>query len=190
MLRATVELLEETGYAELTMSAVAARAGSTTPALYRRFPSKVELVYRAAFATPAEDQHLPWTEEALWRSTVTGAVTAMVESSVAFFSRPAVRAAVAGLLTEMPGRPGLSADLLGQLQQTSYARLQRCLDAAVRDGAVAPGTTATALLDLVSGTVFMALSNERVLDRAWVEHTVAMVVGGITAQTAGPAEDT
>jgi AcrR family transcriptional regulator len=187
MLQATLELLEEVGYAELTMSAVAARAGSTTPALYRRFPSKAELVYRAAFATPSQDQ-LPWAEEALWRTSPENAVRSLVQSSIAFFGRPAIRAAVAGLLAEMPGRPGLSRNLLGQLQQPSYVRLQRCLDTAAADGTVAPGTTATDLLDLISGAVFMALSNERELDQAWIDRTVAMVATGITvASTAdGP----
>ncbi|MBJ7358740.1 TetR/AcrR family transcriptional regulator [Nocardioides sp.] len=185
MLRATLELLGEVGYAELTMSAVAERAGSTTPALYRRFPSKPELVYRAAFATPSEDQ-LPWAEETLWRTSPVAAVRSLVESSIAFFGRPAIRAAVAGLLAEMPGRPGLSRNLLGQLQEPSYDRLQRCLDRAAAAGTVRPGTVATDVLDLVSGTVFMALSNERDLDRAWVDRAVAMVAGGVTV-TADPA---
>jgi AcrR family transcriptional regulator len=183
MLQATLELLEEVGYAELTMSAVAGRAGSTTPALYRRFPSKAELVYRAAFATPTDDQ-LPWAEETLWRTSPVDAVRSLVESSIAFFGRGAIRAAVAGLLAEMPGRPGLSRNLLGLLQEPSYVRLQRCLDLAAGDGTVAPGTTATDLLDLISGTVFMALANERDLDQAWVDRTVAMVANGITVAAA------
>ena len=52
VLRATVELLDEIGYARLTIPLVATRAGATPPAVYRRFPTKLELVYEAVFPTP------------------------------------------------------------------------------------------------------------------------------------------
>ncbi len=50
--RATVELLGEVGYTELTMAAVASRAGSTTPALYRRFSSKAGWIWLAGRMKP------------------------------------------------------------------------------------------------------------------------------------------
>src|SRR5207302_72649 len=45
---ATVELLTRDGYANLTMSGVAAAAGVSTATLYRRWRSKLELLVRAA----------------------------------------------------------------------------------------------------------------------------------------------
>ena len=48
-LAATRELLVEVGYPRLTVAAVAGRAGTTKPALYRRWPSLPHLVYEAAF---------------------------------------------------------------------------------------------------------------------------------------------
>ena len=39
----------EIGYSNLTMAAVAERAGTTKTALYRRWSSKAELVHEAAF---------------------------------------------------------------------------------------------------------------------------------------------
>src|SRR3979411_802181 len=52
-LRAAAELLVEIGYSNVTMAAVAERAGTTKTALYRRWSSKAELVHEAAFpATP------------------------------------------------------------------------------------------------------------------------------------------
>lgn len=44
ILTATIELLEEQGYADMTMQGVAARAGVSTATLYRRWTSKQELV--------------------------------------------------------------------------------------------------------------------------------------------------
>ena len=49
ILRATADLLVEIGYSNLTMAAVADRAGTTKTALYRRWSSKAELVHEAAF---------------------------------------------------------------------------------------------------------------------------------------------
>src|SRR4029078_2668204 len=49
ILRATTDLLVEIGYSNLTMAAVAERAGTTKTALYRRWASKAEIVHEAAF---------------------------------------------------------------------------------------------------------------------------------------------
>src|SRR3954465_7660901 len=49
ILAATADLLVEIGYANLTMAAVAERAGTTKTALYRRWSGKAELIHEAAF---------------------------------------------------------------------------------------------------------------------------------------------
>ena len=49
VLAATAELLQEVGYAGLSIAAVAARAGTHKPAIYRRWPTKAQLVHEAAF---------------------------------------------------------------------------------------------------------------------------------------------
>jgi AcrR family transcriptional regulator len=47
VLRATIRELEATGYQRLSLAVVAAQAGTTKPALYRRWPSKQQLVLDA-----------------------------------------------------------------------------------------------------------------------------------------------
>ncbi|OOK82452.1 bacterial regulatory s, tetR family protein [Mycobacterium kansasii] len=49
---ATAELLVQIGYSNLSLAAVAERAGTTKSALYRRWSSKAELVHEAAFRRP------------------------------------------------------------------------------------------------------------------------------------------
>ncbi|CRH12004.1 TetR family transcriptional regulator [Mycobacterium tuberculosis] len=49
ILSATAELLVQIGYSNLSLAAVAERAGTTKSALYRRWSSKAELVHEAAF---------------------------------------------------------------------------------------------------------------------------------------------
>jgi AcrR family transcriptional regulator len=47
VLDATVAVLSEVGYARLTIEAVARRAGTTKPSIYRRWPSRQHLVLEA-----------------------------------------------------------------------------------------------------------------------------------------------
>ncbi len=172
VLRATVELLEEIGYTRLTIPLVAARAGATPPAVYRRWPTKIELVYEAVFPTPPSAE-LPLSDD------VESAVAALLRASVALFTAPAAHTAWSGLMAELPSEPGLSARLLGKQQDSTYRRLQGYLDKAAAEGRAAPGVDARVLVDMIGGTVIMALANERTLDDAWVEQTAALISRGL-----------
>jgi AcrR family transcriptional regulator len=172
VLRATVELLEEIGYTRLTIPLVAARAGSTPPAVYRRFPTKIELVYAAVFPS------LPSAEIVLG-GDLESAVRALIHASIDLFSRPAVHSAIAGLMAEMPSQPGLSARLLSRVQDSTYDRLQQLLDKAATEGLATRGVDARLFLDMIGGTVMMSLANERNLDDAWVDAATALIVSGV-----------
>jgi AcrR family transcriptional regulator len=54
ILAATLELLDEVGFADLTVEAVAARAGAAKTAVYRRWPSKIPLVVDALIRSRPE----------------------------------------------------------------------------------------------------------------------------------------
>jgi AcrR family transcriptional regulator len=47
VLRATLAVLDESGYGDLTLEGVARKAGATKPAIYRRWPSRQRLVLSA-----------------------------------------------------------------------------------------------------------------------------------------------
>ena len=172
VLRATIELLDEIGYTRLTIPLVAARAGSTPPAVYRRFSTKIELVYEAVFPSLAALE-LPLADD------LESGVRALIRASIDLFSRPAVHSAISGLMAEMPSEPGLSARLLGRLQDNTYVRLQQFLDTAAAVGLAASNVDARLFLDMISGTVTMALANERDLDDAWVDQAAALIMKGI-----------
>lgn len=172
LLRATVELLEEVGYNRLTIPLVAARAGSTPPAVYRRFRSKIELVYEAVFPTPPSAE-LPLTD------SIESSVRQLIQASVALFGAPAAHTAWAGLMGELPGEPGLSARLLGRHQNSTYELLQHFLDQAAGEGRAAEGVDARVLVDMIGGTVLMALANERIIDDAWVDRVTSLIVSGL-----------
>jgi AcrR family transcriptional regulator len=172
VLRATLELLQEVGYNRLTIPQVAARAGATPPAVYRRFPSKMELVYEAVFATTTTAE-LPLSDD------LGSTMRALVRAAIQRFSRPAVHTAAAGLMADLPTQPGLSARLVDQLQDSTYRQLQEFLDRMAARGRAKDGVDARMLADLISGMVMMAWANERDLDDVWIERTAALIVDGL-----------
>jgi AcrR family transcriptional regulator len=77
ILAATLEILDEAGFEDLTVEAVAARAGAAKTAVYRRWPSKVPLVVEALtrsgprFEVP-DTGSLRTDLVALWRNVAAG----------------------------------------------------------------------------------------------------------------------
>jgi AcrR family transcriptional regulator len=76
ILAATLEILDEAGFKDLTVEAVAARAGAAKTAVYRRWPSKVPLVDALARSQPAlvapDTGDLRTDMIALWKNLAIG----------------------------------------------------------------------------------------------------------------------
>jgi AcrR family transcriptional regulator len=106
VLAATTELLEEVGYLQLTIAAIADRAGTSKPAIYRRWATKAHLVHEALFAVNAPDVVLEGKD---LRSDLRGLVLAGLD----VLGSPAARAALPGLMAEMVADPEMHADVLG-----------------------------------------------------------------------------
>src|SRR6202020_984393 len=124
ILTATADLLVQIGYSNLTLAAVAERAGTTKTALYRRWSSKAELVHEAAFpATP--------TALVAASSSFGEDVRAMVDATRDVFTTPVVRAALPGLVADMAGDPELNARVTSRfagLFNAVQARLREAVD--------------------------------------------------------------
>ncbi len=127
ILDAAWDELRDVGYARLTMEAVAARAGTSKPVIYRRWGGRAELVLAAWF------RHLPAEPETPDTGTLRGDLCAL-------FSRIARRAdsmmneMVAGVMGEAFRHPEVAA-LLGE----RLANPSPLIDAVrtIVDGAVA-----------------------------------------------------
>jgi AcrR family transcriptional regulator len=174
VLRATVELLGETGYAELSVDAIARRAGTSKPAIYRRWPSKAHLVHEAVF--PLSDAtELPDT------GSLTGDVREMVHRTVAVLTTPAARAALPGLVAEMATDPTLHAALLERFGGIlSRGLTERLSDAATR-GEIRNDVSAADLTEALAGITFLALlTRGPALDDTWIGRTATLIMRGIT----------
>ena len=171
---ATVELLTERGYNDLTLAAVAERAGTTTAAIYRRWGSKSELVAKAVFRTDGDDVVADTDDVAADLAT-------MIRWSVEKLARPAAIAAIAGLLGEA------RSDRRDRAAEASFAlalttdRLRRAQAA----GQLRSDVDASVLAALIDGPVMhVALSGGAArIDDAWIADLVKVVLDGARPAT-------
>jgi AcrR family transcriptional regulator len=170
ILQATVELLEEHGYFDVSLAAIAERAGTTTPAIYRRWSSKADLVVQAVFRIEGDDVVADTGDLA-------ADITTMVWWTVGKLCRPAGRAALAGLLGESHEElKGRCADVTRVMARTGE-RLERAKAA----GEIRPDVDTAVLVAMMSGSVLqMAVTNgRRGVDDAWVTGMVSVLLDGI-----------
>jgi AcrR family transcriptional regulator len=175
ILRATADLLVQIGYSNLTMAAVADRAGTTKTALYRRWSSKAELVHEAAFpaaptaiATPPGD--------------FGSDVRAMIAAARDVFTSPVVRAALPGLIADMAADADLNARVMDRFTGLFAAVRDRLGDAITR-GEVHADIDPERLIEVIGGATMLRLllrPNQN-LDDEWVDQTTAIVVHGVMA---------
>lgn len=173
ILAATAELLVEIGYPNVTMAAIAERAGTTKTALYRRWPGKAELVHEAAFpaAPTALDER---------SGDIAADIHAMIAAARDIFTSPVVRAALPGLIADMAADTELNDRVMGRFTQVFSVVRQRIVEA-VRAGEVNPAVDPDRLVELIGGGTLMRLlmQPQQPLGDDWVDQTAAIVVHGV-----------
>ncbi|KQW53580.1 TetR family transcriptional regulator [Nocardioides sp. Root1257] len=167
VLAATAELLVEVGYADLTIAAVADRARTTKPAIYRRWRSKAHLVHEAAFPTDADRVQVPST------GSLDTDLRAMVRACVDVFAHPVARAAVPGLIAEFAADRTLHAALVERLADGPLGT--------ARDRLAGAATDPDAVIEAMAGTTLLALlfRGGDDLDDAWIDRTTTLLLKGI-----------
>jgi len=175
VLRATVELLAETGYSGLSIAAIAQRAGTSKPAIYRRWPGKAHLVHEAVFPVGAATA-IPDT------GSLRRDLREMVCRTVAFLSTPAARAALPGLIGEMAADPTLHSALLERFADVIAGGLAGWLAGAATAGLVRADLTAAELAEAIAGIALLGLlTRSRELGDAWIDRTTELLLKGISA---------
>lgn len=175
VLQATTELLEEVGYLQLTIGAIADRAGTNKPAIYRRWPTKAHLVHEAVFP-PQGPEVIPADDD------LRSDIRALVAIGVELLGRPAARAALPGLMAELVGDPTLHADVTQRFAGQAWGVLQQRIDSAAATGEVRAGVPSSTVLELIAGSTFVATAL-RPLDEIgtdWVDDVVDIIMRGIT----------
>jgi AcrR family transcriptional regulator len=176
IIQAAAELAVESGYAAMSIGAVAARAGVGKDTIYRRWSGKPELVYEAVF-TAADTADLPDT------GTLEGDLAAVVQSLVEEFSAPAAAAALPGLLADFAATPQLRATIRSRFLAPAKQRLITVFDRAEQRGETSADLPVDLVLDTLAGAVFFHLGiiGERP-EPDLARRIAAMIAKGIEAR--------
>lgn len=157
------DLLAENGYAALTTAAVARRAGVSTATLYRRWPTKRDLVLASArrmIETGAAGEAEP-PDAAVADRFDTGSLRGDLEAFIAHKNQALSQAtgrALLALLGELPRDRELEELLHGELLTATRIHLEQIRDRAQARGESTSGLDAHAGAQLVLGAVLAGIA--------------------------------
>src|SRR4051794_35583430 len=129
--QATLAELAEVGYARLTMERVAERAKASKASLYRRWPTRIELVMDAVYHVLPDALSVPDT------GSLRGDVLAALRRTAEALAGPAGEA-MRGLLSEALGDESRAATFRENSQGTGRRLMREIVRRAVERGEVAP----------------------------------------------------
>ncbi len=173
MIRATFEELAEAGYGALTIDDVARRAGVNKTTVYRRWPTKEDLVTTALLALPDEYFAMPST------GTIRGDLYEIASRMARIFQAVEGRAMMRilffeGRLTQLTR---VQAHFAARREATG---LPAILNRAVARGELPLGFDQQMLGDVLLGTIICkALADKTLLSDAFVAKLVDVVLAGM-----------
>jgi AcrR family transcriptional regulator len=131
ILEATLAEIDMSGYAALSMERVAERAKASKASLYRRWPSKVELVLATVYGL------LPDPAAAADTGSLRGDLLALFRSAAGLLAGPA-GTAIRGLISEALRDPELAAQLRRYTRGRSVAAMRDIVRQAMEGGELPP----------------------------------------------------
>lgn len=150
MISATLDLLDEHGYAGLTLAEVARRAGGSRTALYRRWADKPQLVVEAMVSRlPARD--LPDT------GSTRGDLLAYTQQLAATFSHTPAARVLPGLVAAMAADPSLAASYRKLLVQPLRQQVRAAITRGIARGELDEDADVEFILDAVAGPLYVRL---------------------------------
>jgi len=143
LLTVTLQLLQEHGYDRLTIDAVAATARASKATVYRRWPSKAELVLAAFIEGVRQVAGAPNTGSL--RGDLIRLGTLICEQADQHAST------VAAVLTELPNNPGLARALQHEFVDQRKAVIHHVLRQAVDRGEITAAVISDEVWDVLPG---------------------------------------
>lgn len=179
VLTATLEVFAEQGYAGLSIDDVAQRAGVNKTTVYRRWPTKAELVGAAVFSL--RDKEAPPPDTGDLRRDLLEIVTRLAEVMVTPRRRALMHAFLLG-----NAEPELQA-LLTRLRQERPAIPHVVFERAFARGELPAGSDTQLIAAALIGPIHSRASWKREqLDGAFLRALVELVIAGATAGGAVP----
>ncbi|WP_425828169.1 TetR/AcrR family transcriptional regulator [Streptomyces fractus] len=168
VLEAVVELVAEQGMGALTMDAVATRAGVSKPAMYRRWPTKQDLIIAAAESRVGT---LTVPDMGDFRAEL----RAVLMERVRAYRQPGVGRLLAGVISAAAeagaGREAFAAYVTRVTSETRHV-----LERGIARGDVRPDAPIADVTTLVaSSLVFRLVAEQRAPERELVESVVDLI---------------
>ena len=155
IVEAVLDELADVGFGRLSMDGVARRARAGKAALYRRWPSKQEMVLDvvAGLSVPAA--------ATVPSNDLVSDVTALVAGVDAWLSDVRMSRILPDLLAEAMRNPELADALTRRVGTARRGYGQAVIDAAIARGEVSPDVDSEYVLDLVAAPVFWRICGRR-----------------------------
>ncbi|MFI8972016.1 TetR/AcrR family transcriptional regulator [Nocardia asteroides] len=170
VLAATREVLDDNGYAELSIGEVASRSGIHRPAIYRRWPSKRHLVV-AVVADLLGVRPTPETGD------LRADLTVALRELVAALRDTSLDRVLPALVADLANDPELRAYFLATVFEPRRQSTASALRAAMARGEVDPDIDLDFVLDTVAAPIyFRALFGHLPLDDGLVDASVDAVL--------------
>ena len=178
ILSAALGQMGASGYAGMSMDAVAAAAGVTKPTLYRRFRSKADLATAALSAFRAAEP-----------PPATGRTRTDLVQYLANFRRSLLRpngmSTLGTVLAEEHRTPELMARFRERVVAPRRAGLRAILEKGVSKGEVRRGADLDAAVNLLVGSFYARYLTGDGIPEEWPERAVAAVWPGLRAGSGG-----
>jgi AcrR family transcriptional regulator len=145
---ATLDELAAAGYADLTIEAVAERAGVHRTTIYRRWPDKRSLVLAALLGQTDDQVPIPDTADLRRDLSLLG------QAIDSYLSRPQVHARLATMVADRSGPSELS-DVRAQLWADRLRLPQAIPRRAIQRGELAADTDPAAVIDMLAGPIYL-----------------------------------
>lgn len=171
--RAVLDILNEAGYSGLTMEGVAARAGTSKPALRRRWPSRrhlvVEALAQAIGTAPTPDTGCTHCDLIAGIGTLTRAFTVTVGRRV-----------LPALVADLADDPELEEEFRKSFFEPRRATTAAALRRGIARGDIRPDSDIDLLLDMLAATTYYrALFGHLPITPDLAEDVVEVVLAGV-----------
>lgn len=170
----TLELAQETGFAKLSIEAVAARAGVGKHTIYRRWPSKGTLFLDALL--PVDGPVIDFADT----GDVEADLRAQISAAVDLLGRPPFGPLYQALLGEAQHDPAVAATLNERFIAPQSRRLRARLELAVKKGQLSAEFDLDLAMAILSGAFyFQFLVTQEPLTHAYVDRVLAALFAGL-----------
>ncbi|YCK37807.1 TetR/AcrR family transcriptional regulator [Actinomadura sp. ATCC 39365] len=174
IMRATLELGQEIGYAKLSMEAVAARAGASKQTIYRRWPSKAALLFDSLLSVNGPALDYPDSGD------IVADLRAQIHSAVDLLAGPPVGPLFKALIGEAQHDPQIAAALnerfIAPQADKTVARLKTARD----QGQLSPAFDLALAMAILSGPLyFQLLITQEPLTHEYVDRILDALFTGI-----------